>query len=237
AAEQTPLRKVDVAVDEGSRTAFAMSPDLLQAAAQLGQERVRLGFAKNQRLPQLDLKTTYAQTGLGPEWTASWKDVSRDSFPAWTIGLEMRIPVFGGIRGRNEYRAAQQRFRQAERMAADIASQLRTGLDSAEQRISTTHSAAQSLQSVVEFRSNLLQTRLQGRDVGRLDTRSVLEAEQELFAARLDQLQSAIEYERALLELQLLSGSLLQARGLEFDFEDLERRTGEWMKTGKSAVP
>jgi hypothetical protein len=55
----------------------------------------------------------------------------------------------------------------------------------------------------------------------------VLEAEQELFAARLDQLQSEIEYQRALLDLQVVSGSLLQGRGLEISFADLERQTRE----------
>jgi hypothetical protein len=148
----------------------------------------------------------------------------------------MRIPLFGGVRGRNEYRAATMRLMQAERIAADVSTQLRTSLDSALKRIASSYTAAQSYQAVVEFRSNLLQTRLQGRDVGRLDSRSVLEAEQELFAARLEQLQSEIEYQRALLELQVVSGSLLQSRGLEVDFNQLEQRTNEWIKSPTARV-
>lgn len=231
ASEAPVLRRVEVAAEEGSRTAFAMNPDLLRAQAQVGQEAIRTAFARNQRLPQLDLKSSLGATGLGYDWTSAWRDVEKYNYPAWTVGLEMRIPLFGGVRGRNEYRAANLRRLQAERIASDVSTQLRTGLDSALKRIEAAFTAAQSYQTVVEFRSNLLQTRLQGRDVGRLDSRSVLEAEQELFAARVDQLQSEIEYQRALLELQVVSGTLLQSRGMEIGFTTLEQRTNAWIKS------
>jgi outer membrane protein len=237
AAEAPELRQVEILAEEGSRTAQAMNPDLLRAMAQVGQEMVRAGYAKNQRLPQLDLKSSFAATGLGFDWTSSWQDVQKRNFPAWTVGLELRVPIWGGVRGRDEHRAAQLRLRQAQRIASDVTTQLRSGLDSAMKRVDAAYSAAQSYHAVVEFRSNLLQTRLQGRDVGRLDSRSVLEAEQELFAARLDQLQSAIEFQRALLELQIVSGSLLQGRGLEIGFAQLEERTNSWIKDPKARLP
>jgi outer membrane protein TolC len=237
AAEAPELRKVELLALEGSQTAQAMNPDLLRAQAQVGQEMVRAGYAKNQRLPQLDLKSSFAATGLGFDWTSSWRDVEKRNFPAWTVGLEFRIPITGGMRGRNEYRAAQLRLLQAQRIASDVTTQVRSGLDSAMKRVEATHTAAQSYQAVVEFRTNLLQTRLQGKEVGRLDSRSVLEAEQELFAARLEQLQSAIEYQRALLELQIISGSLLQGRGLEIGFAELEERTNSWIKDPKAKLP
>lgn len=237
AAEEPKLRPIELLADEGSRTAAAMNPDLLRAHAQVGQEMVRAGYAKNQRLPQLDLKSSFAATGLGYDWTSSWRDVEKRNFPAWTVGLELRVPIFGGMRGRDEYQAARLRLMQAQRIASEVTTQVRSGLDSALKRVESTFVAAQSYQAVVEFRSNLLQTRLQGREVGRLDSRSVLEAEQELFAARLEQLQSAIEFQRALLELQIISGSLLQGRGLEIDFAALEERTNSWVKNPGARLP
>jgi len=230
ASESPVLRQVELHPEEGSRTALAMNPDVLRARSQVGQELVRVAYARNQQMPQLDLKSSFAATGLGFDWTSAWRDVEKGNYPAWTVGLELRVPIFGGLRGRNEYRAATLRLRQAERAEADVTTQLRTGLDSALKRIDAAFTAARSYETVVEFRMNLLQTRLQGRDVGRLDSRSALEAEQELFAARVDQLQSEIEYQRALLELQVLSGSLLQSRGLEIGFARLEEQTSQWTK-------
>lgn len=237
AVEAPALNSVEIVPEEGSRATFAMNPDLLRANAQVGQELVRAGFARNQQLPQLDLKSSFGANGLGYDWTTAWRDVEKQNFPTWTVGLELKIPLFGNLRGRNEHRAAQVRVLQAQRVAADVSSQLRAGLDSLVKRVEATYTAAKSYEAVVEFRSNLLQTRLQGRDVGRLDSRSVLEAEQELFAARLDQLQSAIEYQRALLDLQVLSGTLLQSRGLEIGFAELEERTSAWIKAPQATLP
>lgn len=236
-AGQTPgLRNVEIVRSEGARVAEAMNPEFLRAQAQVAQEMVRAGYAKNQRLPQLDLKSSFGASGLGYDWRSAWRDVEQRNFEAWTVGVELRVPILGNVRGRNEQRAAELRVRQTQRLAADVGAQLRAGMDSVTKRVETAFTAAQNYTAVVEFRTNLLQTRLEGRDVGRLDSRSVLEAEQELFAARLDRLQSAIEYERALLDLQVLSGTLLQNRGIELDFTDLELRTTEWAKGAAGAV-
>jgi hypothetical protein len=103
--------------------------------------------------------------------------------------------------------------------------------------VRTNYTTARSLESVVEFRRNLLETRMESQQLGRMDARSVLESEQELFAARLEQLQSEIEYQRSLLELQLISGSLLQLRGIDVSLEDLEYRTRNYTGTTDKAVP
>lgn len=237
ATQEPKSHPVELSFEAGTRLALAMSPEMLRAEAQIGQEMVRLGYAKNQRLPQVDLKASYGTHGLGYDWRTSWNDISRRDFPDWAVSLEMRIPLFGGIRGRNEFRAAHQRLLQAQRVASDLTNQLRNGLDSAQQRVTESYSAAQSFRSVVEFRTNLLDTRMKSREVGRMDSRAVLEAEQDLFASRLDQLQGEIEYQRALLDLQLMSGSMLQARGLEISFADLEQRTNAWAGKGGGPLP
>lgn len=237
AVEGPVLRPVTVEPVEGGRVAMAMNPDLLRAMSQVEQEMVRVAYNRNQRLPELDLKTSYGASGLGFDWTSSWRDIEKNNFPDWTLGLELRLPIWGGVRGRHEYRAARLRLVQAQRAAAEISTQLRTGMDSVMSRVETTFTAAQSYGAVVDFRDNLLRARLQGREVGRIDSRSVLEAEQELFVARLEELQSAIEYQRALLDLQVISGSLLVTRGLEQDFEELETRTDRWSKDPNDALP
>lgn len=237
AAQAPGLPPVAVAAEPGRRAMDAMSPELLRARAQVGQERVRLGYARVQRRPQLDLKASVGASGLGVDWDTAWKDVEKQEFPSWTVGLELNLPLFGGVRGRNEYTAARLRLLQAQRMEREVATQLRTGLDSALQRVDATYRAAQSYEAIVDFRASLLQTRLQGREVGRLDSRSVLEAEQELFAARLEQLQSAIEYQRALLQLQVTSGTLLQPRGLETGFKEFEQKTARWLADAEARLP
>src|SRR5690606_26655648 len=98
----------DVPVDyyESYRNAFDHNPDYISRRQEALAENVRLAFAKNQRLPQLDLKASYGLNGLGGSPAHSWDDVEGGDFPAWSVGVELRIPITGGIRERNEYEAA-----------------------------------------------------------------------------------------------------------------------------------
>ena len=237
ALDQPQLRPVDLGSGDAVAVARMMSADVLRSQSQVAQEKIRLGYASNQRLPQVDLKGSVGAQGLGYNWRTSWRDVDRRDFPTWTVALEVRVPLFGGVRGRNELLAAKQRLNQAERTRSDIDTQVRMGVDTAQQRLQETFNAAQTFTAVVEFRTNLLDARLRGRDVGRLDSRAVLEAEQDLFASRLDQLQSQIEFQRALLDLELVSGTMLQNRGLEVDFATLEAQTASWAEKGGGALP
>lgn len=224
--------KIDLSFEKGSRTALAMSPDRLRARAVVEQERIRVNYARNQRLPQVDLKASFGAGGLGYDYTSSWQDIENARFPSWTVSLEMRIPLFGGVRERNELRAARLRMRQAELNANDVETQLSTGLDSAQQRVDSSFATASNYSAVVKFRDSLLSSQIQSAQIGRTDTRTVLEAEQDLFTAKLGQLQSEVEHERALLELQIVSGSLLKARHLDIGMKELEIKSADWADEG-----
>jgi hypothetical protein len=203
----------------------------------MDQERIRLGYAKNQRLPELNLTAGYTANGHGFDWESSFEDIQEHSFPIWNVALVLRVPIWGDVRGRNEVRAARLRLMEAERTESHLITQLKIGRDTAEQRLKSNFTTARSYEAVVDARAYVLESRMQSRDVGRMDTKSVLEAEEYLFESRLEQLQSEIEYQRALLELQLISGNLLQLRGLETSLEDLEYRTTRWIEGGDGEIP
>ena len=225
-------QKIELPFEANSRRALAMSPDRLKAEAVLAQEKVRVAYARNQRLPELNLKSSFFAGGLGYDWHTSLKDIKGAKFPEWTISLEWRVPIWGGIRERNQLQAAKYRMRQAELNAKEVENQLATGLDTAQQRIVSTYDAAQNYVSVVSFRDNLLKSQIDSAEIGRSNTKDVLEAEQDLFDARLGLLQSQVENARAVLELQILSGSLLNARHIDVGMKKLQGETAQWAEDG-----
>lgn len=230
--DQPEPETVETTFEEGAKSALAMSPDLQKAKTQIEQEKIRVAYAKNQRLPQLDLVGSFGASGLGFDYESAWKDIEKTNFPAWTVSLQMRVPIFGGIRERNELRAAWQRLRMAERGTAAMKADLLAGLDAALRRAESSLVSAENYSSVVNFRQSLLDAQLQGRDVGRVDSRTVLEAEQDLFIAKVEKIQSEVDHQRALLELQVMEGNLLQARGIDIDFETLDKDTQRWISRG-----
>jgi outer membrane protein len=236
AIEAPELQTIAMEYQERASTALAMSPDVLRAHRQLEQEKIRLGVARNQRLPQVDLRGSFGSAGLGYNWSSAWRDSERVNFPQWAVALEMRVPLLTGVRERNEVKAAQHRVLQAELNADDAEIQVRTNLEAAVRRVESSALTARSNAEAVAFRRTLLSDRLTAREAGRRDTRSVLEVEDELVSTRLEQLDSNVEHQRAVLELQVLDGSLLQNRSLEISISELESATREWARQQGGAL-
>jgi outer membrane protein TolC len=87
--------------------AYASNPDFLIQKEKMRQEEVRLGVAKSQALPELDLKAAYGYNGLGNTPARAWQVAEAQSFPSWSVGLELTFPLDGNIKARNLKKAAQ----------------------------------------------------------------------------------------------------------------------------------
>jgi outer membrane protein TolC len=206
-------------------TAFAFNPDYLGQKSRVQSERVRLAYAKNQRLPQLDLRASYGLNGLGDTPADSWSDVEHGDFPSFSAGVELRLPLGGGIRSRHELSAARLRQFQALGALKEIETQMLNALDTALLKVRSTREAITNYLSVADFNRNLLETQLARLEAGRVDSRKVLESEAALFEARNAVVEARVQHERAWLELELVQGSILRSRGVDLHQAELETRT------------
>jgi outer membrane protein TolC len=193
-------------------------------------ENVRLGYAKNQRLPQFDIKAAYGLNGLGTDPWNSWDQIEHWSWPAWSAGVELHIPVLGGLRSKHELAAARLRLKQAAIGLHDLETQLSTALNTTLHRLRTARESISNYKTVVNFNQNLLQTQLARLEVGRVESRKVLEVEADLLEARNALTEAKVLYQQALLELELIQGSLLKARELEVDAKTLKARTEQALR-------
>lgn len=225
AVDEPPAREVPVDAFESWRAAFEQNPDFLIQQKKFQVENVRLGYAKNQRLPQFDLKAAYGLNGLGDSPWSAWDDIENRGFPAWSAGVELRIPVLGGLKSKHELAAARLRLKQAGIALHDLETQLSTALNTTLHRLRTARESIANYETVVNFNQNLLQTQLARLEVGRVESRKVLEVEADLLEARNALTEAKVLYQQALLELELIQGSLLQARELEVDAKTLKART------------
>src|SRR6185503_7969166 len=98
---------------ESGQTALEMNPDYVGQIKKLDVEKVRVAYASNQRLPEVDLRASYGLNGLGTDPGSSFEDVQNRGFPSFTFGVEWHIPLGGGIKTRNELDAARLRKQQA----------------------------------------------------------------------------------------------------------------------------
>jgi outer membrane protein TolC len=193
-------------------------PAYLAQTIRLKQEGIRLAYARNQRWPQVDLRASYGLNGLGDGLDNSYDAIRSKDFPAWYLGVDLRVPILSGIRERSQVRAAKIRKEQSLLELRAVEIEILNRVSSLRQRVASLQNRSRALENVVSLNERLLAADLEQLDAGRGDSRRVLEAEQELTDARLEALASRLDHQRALAELLVESGGYLGARG--FDLEE-----------------
>lgn len=194
---------------------FDFNPDYLAQRKRVELEGVKLAFARNQRLPQLDLKASYGMNGLDRTPGASWDQVTTGDYPSWYVGVEFRAPLGGDRRGRHEVAAARDRQSATLLALKDLETQLGSVLTSTLNKIEHNYAAIADTETTVRLNQALLDTEMARLEVGRVEARKVLEVERDLLIARLNALAAVIQYHESTVDLEILTGRYLFDRGLE----------------------
>jgi outer membrane protein TolC len=239
--ENVPVRAIDAPrvrsqqphYEELQRAALEWNPDYLIQEQKEQQELVRLGFARNQRLPQLDFKGGYGINGLGATAAQSWDNGMHNSFASWSLGLEFRLPLGGDIRARNEFSAAQLQVKSAEMATQALGTQIATAIDTAWHKLEGARNSIENYQTTVRYNQTLLDSALARLQEGKLESGKVLDVEAALLEAKDSAAESLVHYEVALLELEVIEGALLQDRHLEITQESLQAATRQFVDSGR----
>jgi len=208
---------------------FERNPDYLIQRQKVDEERLRLGVAKNELLPELDFKAAYGFNGLGSTPENAWDVATTEKFPSWSVGLELTVPLGGNIRGRNFYKAAQLKWQEAYLNLRDVQTQIASSLSMTIQKARAWQQSIQSYETVVRYNKELLQTQLARLKAGTAEAQKVLDVEADLLDSQQDLASALGQYRRALLEVELNSGTILKNRGIDITREELRRQTEEML--------
>ncbi len=229
------LRALDVpgavaavpAFAESGRSALTLNPDYLAQTSRMKQEDIRVAYAKNQALPQFDLRASYGLNGLGADPYESFDDVQTGSFPSFSVGAELHIPLAGNIKASRERDAAKLRKEQALVTLKETETQILNAVDTALRKVRHSYEAVTNNENVVSFNQSLLDTERARLNAGTVSSRRVLEVDASLFEAKNSVVEAKVLSERARLELELVQGTLLRTRNVDMPQKELERRTTE----------
>ncbi|MBU6409087.1 MAG: TolC family protein [Verrucomicrobia bacterium] len=213
------------AYQEDYEEAFGLNPDYLIERQKLRQERLRYDFAWNQLLPELDFKAAYGFNGLGTTPGDSWDAATRGATPSWSVGLELTMPLGGNIQGSNLYEAARLSAQEEYLKVKSVATQIGNDLNTAIEKARTWRQSAGSYQTVVQYNKELLQTELARLKAGTVQVELVLETEADLLDSRQDLANALTQYRDALLQIELLDGSILKDRGMDVTRDELRQQT------------
>ena len=214
-----------VSYEDGFWDAIEYNPDYLIQEEKMNQEAVRLGYAKNQTLPELDLKAAYGYNGLGNTPSESWEVAVSQDFPAWSVGLQLTLPLDGNIKGRNLRKAAQLSLQEAYLNLQGAQTEIGNHLNIAIQKVQAWQQSIQSYQTVVHYNEELLKTTLQQLKAGMVDGHKALEVEADLLDARQSMASALIQYQDAIIEMELTDGSILKKWDMDMSRDELRQQT------------
>ncbi len=213
--------------DQLQEVAFSLNPDYLIAEEKIQQDRVKLGYARNQRLPELNLKGSYGMNGLGRNPGLSWDDIANEVMPSWFVGAEFRIPLAGGLKTKNDVIASRLQLHSSELALRGLETELANSMNSSWHKIGSTRDSVRSYQTSVKYNQALFDSALTRLEAGKMDSRKVLEIEADLLQAKFSEVESMVRFEFANMELEMIQGSLLQNRGLELSQRELQLATAQ----------
>lgn len=205
-------------------TALSHRAELHEAKLSIEKAQIAIGVAKNQALPRLDLLFRYMIDGLGGNPDRALKQLSEDDFHEYLVTLQFEWPI--GNRG-PQAAIRRARYQQAQAINAHRAA-IENVIREVKVAIRDLKSAydqiGPSLKASEASRDQLRATRerMIRRDPASLEVE--LNAHQTLAGSRRRLLNSVIEYNIALANLERQKGTLLEynnivMKGLQ-DFED-----------------
>ncbi|MDX2493556.1 MAG: TolC family protein, partial [Desulfuromusa sp.] len=213
--EPEPLAQQNLNSDEIIEQAFKFRPEYLAARKKLQQAEVKITFAKNQRWPELDLLASYGLNGLDFSSGESWEQIQDGEYASWAAGLQLRLPLQGGIDSRSKLKKSELEKRRQLMVLKDIEIELKNRIDTAIDNVARSTEQLRYAEQIIEIQKRLLDTELIKLKAGQSGSRLVLEKEENYRSARETALTNTVKRQRALVEMELASGTILQKYGVD----------------------
>ncbi len=232
---------VAVDLEKGLRSALEIRPEVKQAVVDIESKKISLAYNRNQLQPRLDLSLSYSHGGVGaqksrlvecngplnpdgtcpPEFavvrTLNYIDAiyqirDRD-FPSWSAGLSLSVPIFN----RTAKAAASQASTELELSRTNLAilkQNLQVEVRSAARGIDTAFRTVAAARKSRELAERNLDAEKKKYDNGMTTSFTVAQVQNDLTAARSQELLAIANYRKAVVGWQKSTGELLSVKGI-----------------------
>ncbi|MGD0410802.1 MAG: TolC family protein [Verrucomicrobiota bacterium] len=199
---------------EGSwQTAMTKRPDLLQAKVAVERLDVSRRFQKNQLFPELDLTGSYGRTGLNGTLGGSYGDISANSFPNYSYGAILSVPL-GNRAARNNYKAAKASVEQAQAVYQLVEQNILIQIQNTIEKAKSDLAQTKATHDAREYAGQALQAEEKKMQVGTSTSFIVLQLQSNLTAARSAEIRALADYNEDLAQLAQFEGTILEKHHL-----------------------
>jgi outer membrane protein len=221
--DQPTLTPQPIDVEAAVANALANRTDIARARKEMDQTDINLRYYRNQRLPAVDLTTSYnvvgtagtlrdvkvdpatgqtIATNLGARsFAEALRDVLGNDFKTWSVQVNMSYPLGRSVA---DAAVAQGRLQHEQQTTAmrDLELQVVASVREAGRQVTTSLKRVESTKRARELAEQTLQAEEKRVAVGLSDTFRVLQAQRDLARQRVNELNAIISYNRALVNFE-----------------------------------
>ena len=217
--ERPTLTPQPIDVEAAVQGALANRTDLAQFRKQLETTQINIDFARNQKLPDVNLVAAYntvgiagtinSLTGFPPviessterSFREAFNDVFGQNFKTWSLQLQINYPIGTSSADANHAAARLQQEQQQNNLREaelGVTAQVRN----AARQVNTSLQRVQSTTRAREFAERRLEAEQKRLTVGLSTTFQLFQAQRDLANVRQQELNAIIDYNRALVNFQ-----------------------------------
>ena len=193
---------------------LASNPIYLAALERVEAEGIRVAYAKNQLMPQLDIEATLGINGLQDSFGGSYQDFSNRDRPDWSVGLVLSMPLDRSS-DRAQVSLAKRIQSQALFTAKQTEVQLLILLDNSMHEVEAARERITLANDSVRHAEDVLRSEQRKLSSGLTTSYNVLNQQRDLSFARTRALAAQVELFRAVTQLYVAEGSLSKQLNLE----------------------
>jgi outer membrane protein len=232
-ADTPTFKPYQISLDDALDRAMARRPDLEAAKSSIDTKRINFRYAKNQRLPQLDLQLVKASPGIsgaqfiydpdnpflpptpGDQGSAgqAFRDTFKFLYNNWTAGVTLTIP-FGDVVGRANYAYAKLDLEQTQARLKDQEQQIYLEVSDAVLTLETAAKSVAAYRIARELAEKQLEAEMKKLGVGMSTNYFVLTYQDALASARSLELRALVDFNIAVANIAKVTGSTLEARSI-----------------------
>ena len=199
-------------VDSHVRVALRMRPDLNQARLQLERGDLEIVKTKNGLLPKMDFFVTLGKTGYAGSFNDSFRNIDERSYGI-LAGINLEYPFINRM-ARARHRRSLLIREQAEESVMNLSQLVQVDVRSAYIEVNRTKEQIVAKAATRALQEEKARIEMEKFRVGKSTTLLVAQAQRDLLASRISEVQTITSYLKSLIELYRLEGSLLERRGI-----------------------
>jgi outer membrane protein TolC len=198
-------------IEESYQEGIEHRPDYQKMKVEIEKSDITIRYAKNQRFPRIDLGASYGFNGLGNSFKDSLDDIGGND--EWTLGVMISFPL-GNRTARGDLKIAHLEKEQALMKLKKLEQEILVGIDNAIRDLETNKQRIDATRISKRLAEESLRAEELKLREGLSTSHNVLEFQEDLVEAKSREVSAVIDYNKSLVELSRVKGTLLEEEGI-----------------------